>query len=116
VKVFAQTKNGKIFKCQKCSAIHIEYKNLNFNLKEQEFERFANYIRGLDGKEWEKKNAHSDFNRKILLPVGSGYFNAMFNNDELEEFKELLQFRKKSIPPYQQTIKAGKLEFTSILN
>ncbi len=115
VHLIGKTTNGKIFKCPKCNAIHIEYKNLNFNLSEQEFERFSRYIHSLDGKEWEARNAGSGFSRKILVPVGSGYFNAMFNNEELEEFKELLRFQKKSIP-YRHTIKAGKLVFISILN
>lgn len=115
--IIAETINGKIFKCSKCNAIHIEYKNLNFNFNDKDFKKFVRYIQNLDGIEWETCNANSCFRRKILLPVGSGYFYALFNNEELEEFKQLvnIEHRKKE-EKYEQTIKAGNLEFISMLN
>lgn len=95
--------------------MHIEFKNLNFNFKEEEYWKFYSYIKNIDGNFCEDKNGNSNFTRKIILPVGSGNFNALLNKEELEEFKCLLSFQKNTAP-YQKTIKAGKLEFSSILN
>ncbi len=94
--VISKTANGQVFKCSKCHKIHIEYKNLNFNLSEEEYKNFVNYINSISGKEWEHCNRNSAYKRKILLPVGSRYFYALFNNKELEEFKYLLQTKRKS--------------------
>lgn len=88
---------------------------MNFNFKENEFWKFVQYINNINGPEFEDRNRYSNFTRKIILPVGSGNFNVLLNSEELEEFKRLLSFRTNSTP-YQKTIKAGKLEFISILN
>ncbi|MDX8338961.1 DUF6686 family protein [Draconibacterium sp. IB214405] len=115
MEVLIETLNGKIFKCATCDAIHVEYKNLNFNFKEEDFWKFAQYIQNLDGEEWTQRNKTSNFKRKIIIPVGSQVFNALLNTEELEEFKRLMNFQKGSVL-FQQTIKAGGLEFTSHLN
>lgn len=115
MQVLIETTNGKIFRCPHCEALHIEYKNLNFNFKENEFWKFVQYINSLNGKEWEYKNQHSNFSRKIILPVGSGNFNVLLNKEEIEEFRRLLNFQKDNVS-FQKTIKAGQLEFTSNLN
>lgn len=113
--IISKTSNGKIFKCSKCNAIHIEFKNLNFNLNEIEFKRFAHYIQKLDGEEWEAKNKHSLFSKKIFLPVGSGYFNAIFNNDEFNEFKRLLSCKKECQSDWE-IMNLRKLKFNTVLN
>jgi len=115
MEVLIETQNGKIFKCVKCEAIHVEYKNLNFNLKEEDFWKFASYIQNLDGEEWILRNKTSNFKRKIIIPVGSHIFNALLDDKELNELRSLLNFKKDSAF-FQQTIKAGGLEFTSHLN
>lgn len=113
-KIISKTANGQVFKCSKCKKIHVEYKNLNFNFTDQEYQKFAQYICDIDGKEWETCNRNTIFKRKILIPVGSGYFYAIFNNEELNEFKRLLiPQRKKS---NKKTIIIRKLEFTPTLN
>ena len=115
MEILIETQNGKIFKCEKCNAVHVEYKNLNFNFKEQDFWKFAEYIQNLDGEEWTMRNSTSNFKRKIIIPVGSQIFNALLDVKELSELRSLLNFRKDNVF-FQQTIKAGGLEFTSHLN
>lgn len=115
MEILIETPNGKIFKCEKCDAIHVEYKNLNFNFKEGDFWKFADYIRNLDGEEWVLRNSTSNFKRKIIIPVGSQFFNVLLDSKELRELRSLLNF-KKDRDYFQQTIKAGALEFTSHLN
>ncbi|MFV0266685.1 MAG: DUF6686 family protein [Draconibacterium sp.] len=115
MEILIQTINGKIFKCPACNAFHIEFKNLNFNLKEEDFWNFVHDISKIDGKYCEGLNAHSNYSRKIIIPISRDKFNVLLNNEELVEFKRLLSFRQ-NYTPYQKIIKAGEFEFTSNLN
>ena len=88
-----QTENGKVFRCSGCNKIHIEYKNLNFNFDEEEYENFANYFMELDGPYWESVNTHVKFGKKIIVPVGHKNLNMLLDNDELQELKILFSRR-----------------------
>lgn len=88
--VIKKTANGKIFKCNKCKSVHIEYKNLNFNFNKQDFEKFIKYFQDIDADFYEEINRNSDFKRKIVLPIGHQNFNILFDKKEWNEFKELL--------------------------
>lgn len=85
------TKNGRVFKCKNCKAIHIEYKNLNFNFNRDQYDHFRGYIIDLNGEEWEGKNKTSIYKRKIVIPIGHKNFNVLLNKEELAELKELLK-------------------------
>jgi len=76
------TKNGRVFKCKNCKAIHIEYKNLNFNFNKKQYDHFRNYI---------AKNQTSLYRKKIVIPIGHKNFNVLLNKEELNELKDLLQ-------------------------
>lgn len=89
-KVFNETENGKIYQCECCNNIYIEYKNLNFLFNEKEYKYFANFIRNLDGKHWEERNSKSPFKRKIVIPIGHKNVRVLLNNKELQELKKLL--------------------------
>ena len=115
MEILIETQNGMIFKCPKCDALHVEYKNLNFNFKEKDFWKFADYIKNLDGEEWVRRNRSSNFKRKIIIPVGSQIFNVLLNAEELQEFKHLINFEKDTTL-FQQTMQVRGLEFTSHLN
>ena len=93
VQLIGKTANGKIFKCDKCNAIHVEFKNLGFNLSEKQFPLFVESILELDGLEWEERNKDSYFSRKILIPTGHNNINFLLNHQELDELKELLTDR-----------------------
>lgn len=85
------TKNGRVFKCKNCKAIHIEYKNLNFNFNKKQYDHFRNYIAELNGELWEYKNQTSLYRKKIVIPIGHKNFNVLLNKEELNELKDLLQ-------------------------
>lgn len=88
-KVMNQTENGKVFRCSGCNKIHIEYKNLNFNFSEDEYENFINYFKELNGPYWESVNANIEFEKKIIVPIGHKNINMLLDNRELEELKQL---------------------------
>ena len=97
-----QSANGSVFKCNSCNKIHIEYKNLNFNFDQEEYEHFVNYISKLDGKKWEAKNKNQIYNRKIIISIQHKTFNILLHNYELLELKQLLQLNSVKIPVFQQ--------------
>ena len=100
-KIISQTENGQVYKCPTCNLIHFEFKNLNFNFLEDEYEHFVDYFLKLEGDYWEIKNGNSYFRRKIFIPAGD-CFNILLNNEELLELKELFSkpFNKPKINQY----------------
>ena len=111
----SRTENGKIFRCAKCDAIHIEYKNLNFNFSEKQYKHFADYILELDGEEWEHRNRNSHYRRKIIIPIGHKNINILLNSTELQELKQLFSVKKRN-NIVSEDIKIINLNFTNFLN
>lgn len=52
---YKRTKNGRIFQCENCDDIHIEYKIININLSLEQFKIFSLRLISLDGEEWVNK-------------------------------------------------------------
>ena len=111
----SKTQNGQVFKCDKCKAIHIEYKNLNFNFSAKQYKHFADYILNLDGEEWEYKNRNGHYGRKIIIPIGNKSFNILLNAEELEELKQLFSTKKQEYI-VSESINIMNLNFTNFLN
>lgn len=89
-KTISKTENGHVFLCPTCNLIHLEYKNLNYNFRnEREYLHFADYFLKLDGEYWEQLNNSIYFKRKIIVPGGFHNFNILLTNEELLELKEL---------------------------
>lgn len=114
-KIFNETENGKVFKCSKCNAIHIEFNNLNFNFSEKQYKHFVDYILKLDADEWEYKNRNSHYRRKILIPIGHSNVNVLLNKKELQELKYLFSNveQNKSVMEYRKIM---NMEFKNFLN
>jgi hypothetical protein len=89
-RVINRTPNGLVYYCSGCKLIHIEFKNLNFNFTKREMKTFIKYMRNVKGEEWEERNKHSPFDRKIVIPITDDNFNFLLNSIELSEFQELL--------------------------
>ena len=114
-KITNKTANGKVFKCVKCSLIHIEFKNLNFNFTQLQYNHFANYILGLEGEKWEYLNRNTIYVRKIIIPIGHQNFNFILNNTELTEFKLLLSVYQSDAKRLQ-SVKVSQFDFQVQLN
>ncbi len=111
-----KTKNGKLFKCNECQKFHLEFKNLNFNFSTEQLEKFAEYIKGINGKKWENINKNSTFERKIIIPIGHKTLRVLFNVEELLELKELLSPSNRISPNLSQKITACQIDFTAYRN
>lgn len=94
--IIKKTKNGKIFKCNHCKAIHIEFKNLNFNFGKKQFDDFTRSIEAINGEKYEKMNRNSQFERKIIIPTQQKNLNILLTSQELTELKTLLKKQDKT--------------------
>lgn len=97
VHIINKTHYGLVFRCLRCSKIHVEFKNLNFNFSEREYNHFVAYINNLDGCFWEMQNATSVFARKIRIPLSDvNSFCFLLNTEELFQLRELLSVKPVS--------------------
>ena len=110
-----RTRNGQVFMCSTCKKIHIEFKNLNFNFTEEQYDEFSAYIQDLNGSVWERHNSHSHFHRKIIIPINHDCFRVLLDQTELIELKSLLQPTDKPQKDIE-LIKTKDFEFVSYLN
>lgn len=109
MEIMSKTKNGQVYICNKCSKIHIEFGNLNFNFSQKEFDDFADYILTLDGNYWKEENKDTPFARKIFIPIGHKNFNVLLSSKELEEMKSLFKF-------WIRNNKLNKIKYKDIKN
>jgi len=65
--IINRTQNGQVFRCSKCKAIHIEYKNLRFNFSVQQFDNFADYLSKFDDKKWDSRKL--SYVQKKIIPT-----------------------------------------------
>ncbi len=83
--------------CETCEKIHIEFKNLNFIFAPDEFKFFQNYFRNLNEYHWESINEKSQYDRKIMIPIGHRNFTMLFHVEEVQEIRKLLyNYNKKT--------------------
>ncbi len=95
--ILSKTINGKIFMCKACDKIHIEFNNLNFVFTPEEFRFFRNYFKNLNEYHWENLNEKSQYDRKIMIPIGHTNFTMLFHAEEIQEMRRLLHnYNKKS--------------------
>lgn len=95
--------------------IHIEFKNINFNFTDSQYKHLAEYMMKINGEEWESRNIDLNYSRKILIPIGYQNINIMFNNEELTEFKRLLDMHQLE-SNYTQYFKTSLGDFRIHLN
>lgn len=89
--VYKKTKNGRIFQCENCNDIHLEYKILNLNLSLTQFHQFSLNIIAIEGEKWVSRNNKSGMARKIFIPLENRNILLMLNLEELNELKELVE-------------------------
>lgn len=88
---YKKTENGRIFKCAHCNDIHIEYKVLNLNLSLNQFKQFSLNLIAIDDGGAEERNIDCKCIRRIFIPLENNKVILMLNNEELAEFKTLVE-------------------------
>ncbi len=114
--ILNQTLHGKILKCKGCKVFHIEFNNLNFNFKKDEYDFFKDAILSIDGEKWERVNKNCSYHRKIMVPIGHKSFNILLNIEELQELKQLLTGINSKFPNNLREYKVCNLNFITNLN
>ena len=75
--IIRQTPNGKVFICNNCDKIHIEFYHFLFSFDEEAYNFFKDNITQVDGAYYENVNADLNYRRKIVVLSGtSKCFNA----------------------------------------
>ncbi|MBS2100447.1 DUF6686 family protein [Carboxylicivirga linearis] len=91
--IISQTSNGKVFICNKCDKIHIEFYHFLFSFDEEAYAFFKDNIAQVDGAYYENVNAGLNYRRKIVVPLGHRNVSMLLNQKELNELKLLLSTR-----------------------
>ncbi len=94
-KILSRCQNGKIFRCQSCDKIHVEYKNFYFSFNEEEYDFFKRFFMKFkpDCDEGYTKNKLCE--RRLKVSIGHPNLVALFNHYEIDELKTLLRGYKK---------------------
>ncbi|WP_321281794.1 DUF6686 family protein [Marinifilum fragile] len=110
--IYNRTSNGCLFKCDSCQSIHMEFNNMNINFSSKDkYYQFAEYLHDINIAAAVKQNAHSPYQRKIVIPIGSGSCNFMLHPGELEDLKRLCLLRLDT-----NILNMSKLEIDFSLN
>ncbi len=108
-----QTRNGYLMHCNTCRLYQLTFGQFYMDLDEDEFWRFKDRVDSLDTGYWEERYSDCTLKRKIPLSTGQENFSIMLNKAEVEELRELLDFRAEREP---DIIKADEVDYTLILN
>ncbi|MCX7987786.1 MAG: hypothetical protein N2662_12685 [Bacteroidales bacterium] len=99
----SETQHGLILKCYTCNKIHLEYNNIYIDFEEEGFYQFCQYFNDLNPTFWEEVNRKSILRRRIIVPVGHQSIHLLFNSQEVEELKLLLNYAYSSIKKVNKT-------------
>ncbi|PTN07365.1 DUF6686 family protein [Mangrovibacterium marinum] len=88
--IINQTINGKVYRCQSCNKIHVDFKNLSFSFNKTEYRNFKEYMKKLDGDYWLQQNERQSGKPKIMIPINHRNLLLSFSKGELIELKNLL--------------------------
>ena len=93
--ILSKCKNGKVFRCQSCDKIHVEYKNFYFSFNEEEYEFFKNFFMKYNYDCDEGYTRNKLCKRRLKVSVGHPNLVALFSHHDLDELKGLLGAYKK---------------------
>ena len=94
MKFLNRTPNGLIRQCSSCKNYNIEFNNIFLELTKRELNNFKNYVNQTDFEFWE--NEYGMFNkRSIPIPTAQHNLILVFNIEEFNELKRLLNFEEK---------------------
>lgn len=111
--IINQTKNGRVYICNQCQKVHLEFQNVGFKFSQNHWNEFVKYISEIDGEDIENRNRFLDDEKKIHIPIMNDGFKLRLDQKDLSELKYLVN---KKINPAYQTIKSKKYNFEAFLN
>ena len=116
VKLLTKVKSGKLLYCKTCKVFHLSFNNMFFELSLEELNSLKSYINSLDIDYWEQMHSCFKLKRKIPLPSAQKNLVFMFNRQEIQQLKMLLDFNKSNTGSIDYTIGLDDIDYTLILN
>lgn len=112
LKIIGTVKSGELSFCKSCNIYHLEFNNIYFEFNLQQFNYFKTYILAIDSQFWEQKYACASFKRKIPIPSMQDNLVLMFNRQEIEELKSLINGDTAT----NTIINVDDIDYTFVLN
>ena len=101
LRILSQCNNGKVFKCQSCDKIHIEYKNFYFSFDDEEYEFFKKFFIQFNNNRLDNFTKNEHCQRRFKVSVGHPNLVALFNHSEIDELKVLLKGYSKQAETFK---------------
>lgn len=104
MKLINSTPNGQIFRCPCNNKLFLEFGNTLAQLTQEEFDRFAEYVKSIDCKYWITKNQGSQNRRKLLIYIKPNGTYMALHEHEFWELCELLDVASGTNKPIKNQI------------
>ncbi|CAI8404866.1 MAG: Uncharacterised protein [Flavobacterium sp. SCGC AAA160-P02] len=113
IKTIAKGKSGELTVCTNCHHYHLTFNNIFFDFTKKEFFQFKKYIFQLDTEYWNENYPCTKVKRNIPVPTLQENLVLLFNQQEIEELKNL--FSSQFYQQYQR-INAEEIDYLLIDN
>ena len=90
IRTIGKVKSGELTLCTKCNHYHLTFNNIFFEFTEKEYIQFKKYILHLDTSYWNENYPCPKVKKNIPIPTLQGNLVLLFNQQEIEELKNLL--------------------------
>jgi hypothetical protein len=88
-----RTNNGKVWVCDSCNTIHVEFKNVGFKFNPTHFKQFIDYIVSLNTNDDEFQYGFPINPENRVIPIWINDIYMKLNPMELSELRNLLKIR-----------------------
>ena len=86
-----ETLNGRIFICQSCQKIHLEFNSFAMDLKNREtLTEMLTFLKAVKATSSDELNESMPFRRKIMIPFSETNIKLLLTAEELEEIIQLI--------------------------
>lgn len=112
ITILKRTKNGLLLQCENSGIFQLLFKNLNFNLTEEEWNSFLNYVNSVDEFYWEQEYKNSIYEKRIPIPTVQTNLMILLDLSELIELRELLTYQNER----EEYIHFSAIDYKMVLN
>lgn len=112
LKTLSKNIHGELSYCKGCEVYHLYFNNLYLQFTHREFKAFTSFVFEIDVAYWESSCQHALLKRKIPIQTMQQNLAMVFNQNELNALKDLLQINTKTQP----LLKPYEIDYISFLN
>lgn len=86
-----ETLNGKIFICENCNKIHLEFGTFGIDfIDEEQLNEMLTFLKGIKAMKLDRDADDSPYRRKIIIPFQNTNIKTLLNAEELAELCDLI--------------------------